>query len=34
MPKKPGKIKLVHGDYEARHKLASVLQDKGYIVDT
>lgn len=33
MPEKPGQIKLVHGDYEARHKLASVLRDKGYIVE-
>ncbi len=32
MPKKPAKIKLVHGDHEARQKLASILQNKGYNV--
>ncbi len=34
MPEKPGKIKLVHGDHEARHKLAAVLENKGHMLAT
>ena len=30
MSEKPGKIKLVHGDSQARHVLAEVLKDNGY----
>jgi len=32
MPAKPGRIKLVHGDHEAKQELAVILEDKGYIV--
>jgi len=32
MPKKPGAIKLVHGENDAREALKNVLQDKGYNV--
>ena len=32
IPSKPGAIKLVHGENDAREALKSVLQDKGYNV--
>ena len=30
MSEKPGRIKLVHGDYEARQGLGAILSDEGY----
>jgi predicted metal-dependent RNase len=32
LPEKPGKIKLVHGDQNARQSLGSLLRSKGYSV--